>query len=67
MGSTLSCLATSLADDPETSIQVFENSAQAVSMNTKQKRAWNGLAAMSAKLIQQSRKRKSKVKKKQKI
>lgn len=29
---TLSCLATSLADDPETSIHVFENRAHAESM-----------------------------------
>jgi len=29
---TLSCLATSLADDPETSIQVLEKSAQAESI-----------------------------------
>lgn len=31
---TLSCLATSFADEPETSIHVFENSAQADSMKT---------------------------------
>lgn len=29
-----SCLATSLAEEPDTSIQVFENSAHADSMNT---------------------------------
>jgi len=32
--STLSCLATSLAEDPETSIHVLENRAQAESMKT---------------------------------
>ena len=32
---TLSCLATSLADDPETSIQVFENNAHADNINTR--------------------------------
>lgn len=31
---TLSCLATSLAEDPETSIHVFENKAHADSINT---------------------------------
>lgn len=33
-GDTLSCLATSLAEDPETSIHVLENKAHADSMNT---------------------------------
>jgi len=32
--STFSCLATSLAEDPETSIHVLENKAQAESMKT---------------------------------
>ena len=47
---TFSCLATSLADEPETSIHVFENKAQAESINTRQNSAWKGLAAISAKL-----------------
>jgi hypothetical protein len=33
--STLSCLATSRADDPDTSIHVLEKSAQAVSIKVK--------------------------------
>lgn len=34
MKNTFSCLATSLAEDPETSIHVFENKAHADSINT---------------------------------
>lgn len=34
MSWSLSCLATSLADDPERSIQVFENQAHDERMNT---------------------------------